>query len=71
MSSENTRRGRPPKANGDGKAADPIVVVLVEKNPDKEAGSQKDSVTITRATKLVEKGTHDLASMGFDDLEVG
>ena len=48
-----------------------IGVVLVEENPDEKAGSQKDSVTITKATKLFERRGRDLTRIRFDDLKVG
>jgi hypothetical protein len=71
VSNDDARRSGPPRANGDESAADPIGVVLVEENPDEETGSQKDSVTVTRDTRLVEQGEHDRVSIRFDDLEVG
>ncbi len=71
MSNDGGRKVGPPKDNDDEGAAGLIGVVLVEENPDEEAGSQKDSVTITRATRLVEQEEDDRASIGFDDLEEG
>jgi hypothetical protein len=67
-----TEVGRlPQETNGDGSVGKRVGVVLIEENPDEEAGSQKDSVTVTRATKLFEQRTSDLTQVGFDDLEVG
>lgn len=71
VSNEDARSGSPPGADGNKGAAAPIGVVLVEENPDEEAGSQKDSVTVTRATRLVEQRVHGLTSIRFDDIEVG
>jgi hypothetical protein len=71
VSDDDARRGGAPGADGGESAAGPIGVVLVEENPDEETGSQKDSVTVTRATRLVEQGAHERVSIGFDDLEVG
>ena len=48
-----------------------VGVVLVEENPDEETGSQKDSVTVTKATKLFERRGRDPTRIRFDDLEVG
>ena len=64
-------RGLSQKANGDEGAPDRIGVVLVEKNPAEEAGSQKDSVTVTKATKLFEQRGQDLTQAGLDGLKVG
>ena len=67
-----TEVGRmPQEANGGGSARERIGVVLVEENPGEETGSQKDSVTVTKATKLFERRGGDLARIGFDDLKVG
>ena len=67
-----TEVGRmPQETNGGGSAGERIGVVLVEENPDEVAGSQKDSVTVTKATKLFERRGGDLARIGFDDLKVG
>jgi hypothetical protein len=67
-----TEVGRmPQEGNGGGSAGEGIGVVLVEKNPDEEAGSQKDSVTIAKSTELFERRGRDLARMRFDDLKVG
>jgi hypothetical protein len=48
-----------------------IGVVLIEENPDEEVGSQKDSMTITRVTKLMEQRGQDLSPIRLDDIEVG
>jgi hypothetical protein len=61
----------PQEANGGGSAGERVGVALVEKNPDEETGSQKDSVTVTKATKLFERQGQDLTQAGFDDLKVG
>jgi hypothetical protein len=61
----------PQETNGNGSVGERVGVVLVEENPDEEAGSQKDSVTVTRATKLSEQRGRDLAGIDFDDLKVG
>ena len=67
-----TEVGRmPQEANGGGSAGERIGVVLVEENPDEETGSQKDSVTVTKATKLSERRGRELTRIGFDDLKVG
>jgi hypothetical protein len=67
-----TEVGRMPKeANGGGSAGGRLGVVLVEENPDEEAGFQKDSVTVTKATKLFERRGRDLTRIRFDDLKVG
>lgn len=71
VADDDARRGGPPRDNGNESTADLIGVVLVEENPDEETGSQKDSVTVTRTTRLVEQGAHDRVSIGFEDLEVG
>jgi hypothetical protein len=59
------------EANGGGSAGERIGVVLVEENPDEDTGSQKDSVTVTKATKLFERRGRDLTQVGFDDLKRG
>ena len=71
VSDDGARKGGATGADGGESAARLIGVVLVEENPDEETGSQKDSVTVTRATRLVEQGAHDRVSIGFEDLEVG
>lgn len=48
-----------------------VGVVLIEENPDEESGSQKDSVSVTRATKLFKRRGQYLTHVGFDDLKVG
>jgi Protein of unknown function (DUF3221) len=45
--------------------------VLIEENPDEEWGSRKDSITITKDTRVFEQRGRDLRPMGFSDLEVG
>jgi len=71
VSSDDARRGDLGRATGDESAAAPIGVVLVEENPDEETGSQKDSVTVTKATRLFERQGGDLARIRFDDLKAG
>ena len=67
-----TEVGRvPQEANGGGGVGERVGVVLVEENPDEETGSQKDSVTVTKATKLFERWGEDLTRIRFDDLKVG
>ncbi len=67
-----TEVGRvPQEANGGGSAGERIGVVLVEENPHEDTGSQKDSVTVTKATKLFERRGRDLTRVGFDDLKRG
>jgi hypothetical protein len=61
----------PQEGNGGGSVGERIGVVLVEENPDEEAGSQKDSVTVTKSTELFERRGRDLSRIGFDDLKVG
>ena len=61
----------PQETNGNGSVGERVGVVLVEENPDEEAGSQKDSVTVTRATKLSEQRGRDLTAIDFDDLKAG
>ncbi len=61
----------PREANGGGSVGERIGVVLVEENPNEETGSQKDSVTVTKATELFERRGRDLTRMRFDDLKVG
>lgn len=46
-------------------------MVLIEENPAEEYGSQKDSVSITKSTKLLKQEREELVSVGFDDLKVG
>lgn len=62
---------RPRENNGGGSVGERIGVVLVEENPDEETGSQKDSVTVTKATRLFERQGGDLARIRFDDLKAG
>src|SRR4028119_601426 len=67
-----TEVGRvPQEANGGGGAGERIGVVLVEENPDEETGSQKDSVTVTKATKLLERRGQDLTPIAFEDRKIG
>ena len=67
-----TEVGRmPQEANGGGSVGERIGVVLVEENPDEEAGAQKDSVTVTKATQLFERRGRDLTRIRFDNLKVG
>jgi hypothetical protein len=67
-----TEVGRMPQENsGGGGVRERVGVVLVGENPDEETGSQKDSVTVTKATKLFERQGRDLTQIGFDDLKVG
>jgi len=67
-----TEVGRMPQEdNGGGSAGERVGAVLVEENPDEETGSQKDSVTVTKATELFEWRGKDLTLMRFDDLKVG
>jgi hypothetical protein len=63
---------RMPQANsGGGGVGERVGVVLVEENPGEETGSQKDSVTVTKATKLFERQGRDLTQIRFDGLQVG
>jgi hypothetical protein len=67
-----TEVGRmPQEANGGESAGERVGVVLVEENPDEETGSQKDSVTVTKATKLSEQRGRNLTRIRFDDLKLG
>ncbi len=67
-----TEVGRmPQETNGGGGAEERVGVVLVEEDPDEETGSQKDSVTVTKATKLFERRGRDPTRIRFDDLKVG
>ncbi len=67
-----TKVGRmPQEANGGGSVGERVGAVLVEENPDEEAVSQKDSVTVTKATRLFERQGGDLARIRFDDLKAG
>jgi hypothetical protein len=67
-----TEVGRVPQENsGGGGMGERIGGVLVEENPDEETGSQKDSVTVMKATQLFERQGRDLTQVGFDDLKVG
>ena len=61
----------PQEANGGESAGERVGVVLVEENPDKDTGSQKDSVTVTKATKLSERQGRDATRIRFDDLKLG
>lgn len=61
----------PKGANGDGSEVERIGVVLIEENPNEDTGSQKDSVTVTKATRLFERQGGDLTRVGSDDLKVG
>ncbi len=54
-----------------GGSRDQIGMVLIEENPDEEAGSQKDSVTITSRTMLFELKGQDLTPVEFDDFKRG
>ena len=66
-----TEVGRmPQEANGGGSVRKRIGVVLVEENPGEETGSQKDSVTVTKATEIFERQGRDLTQVGFDDVKV-
>jgi hypothetical protein len=62
---------RPRETNGGGSVGERVGVVLVEENPNEETGSQKDSVTVTKATRLFERRGRGLARIGFDDLQAG
>jgi hypothetical protein len=64
-------RRMPQENSGGGGGGERVGVVLVEENPDEETGSQKDSVTVTKATKLFELQGRDLTQIGFDDLQAG
>lgn len=67
-----TEVGRvPQEGNGGGGVGERLGVVLVEENSDEETGSQKDNVTVTKATKLFERRGRDLTQIGFDNLKVG
>ena len=67
-----TEVGRlPQETNGDASVGKRVGVVLIEENPDEEAGSQKDSVTVTKATKLLERRGQDLTPIAFDGLKIG
>ncbi len=67
-----TEVGRvPQEAKGTGGVGERIGVVLVEENPDEEAGAQKDSVTVTKATQLFERRGRNLTRIRFDNLKVG
>jgi hypothetical protein len=57
--------------NGTEGAGEQIGVVLIEEDPDEEAGSQKDNVTVTKATKRLERQGQDLTQVGSDDLKTG
>ena len=59
------------EVNGGGGAGERVGIVLVEENPDEETGSQKDNVTVTKATKLFQRQGQGLTQVGFDDLKVG
>ena len=61
----------PQENSGGGGVGERVGVVLVEENPGEETGSQKDSVTVTKATKLFERQGRDLTQIRFDDLQVG
>ena len=58
------------EANSGGGTGERVGVVLVEEDPDEETGSRKDSVTVTKATKLFEPQGQDLTQVGFDNLKV-
>ena len=60
----------PKGGNGDGSEVERIGVVLIEESPNEEAGSQKDSVTVTKATKMFERQGKDLTPIAFDDLKL-
>ncbi len=67
-----TEAGRMTEETNSGSGtAERIGVVLIEENPDEKSGSQKDSVSVTRATKLFKRRGQDLTHVGFDDLKVG
>ena len=61
----------PQEGKGGGGVGERVGVVLVEEYPDQETGSQKDSVTVTKATKLFELRGRDLTRIRFNDLKVG
>jgi hypothetical protein len=48
-----------------------IGVVLIEENPDEEVGSQKDSVTVTSSTMLLEQQGQGLTPVEFDNFKRG
>lgn len=55
----------------EGKSGNVIGVVLIEEKPDEESGSQKDSVTITKRTTLLDQQEQGLISAEFEDFELG
>jgi hypothetical protein len=64
-------RRMPQENSGGGGVGERVGVVLVEENPGEETGSQKDSVTVTKATELFERQGRDLTQIRVDDLQVG
>lgn len=67
-----TEVGRvPQEGKGNGGVGERIGVALVEENPDEETGPQKDSVTVTKATRLFEQRGRDCTRIRFDNLKVG
>lgn len=61
----------PHEGSSDEGTAERIGSVLLEEEPDEESGSQKDSVSVTKATKLFERHGQDLTPVAFDHLNVG
>ncbi len=61
----------PQETNGGGSVGERLGVVLVEENPNEKTGSQKDSVTVSKATKLFERRGGELSRIRFDDFKVG
>jgi hypothetical protein len=67
-----TEVGRmPQETNSGGSVGKRVGVVLVEENPNEENGSQKDSVMVTKVTKLFERQGRELTRIRSDDLKVG
>jgi hypothetical protein len=64
-------QSQPKVTNGAEGAGEQIGVVLIEEDPDEEAGSQKDNVTVTKTTKRLERQGQDLTQVGADDLKTG
>lgn len=71
VASDNKREVSSQSSDNAGSSRYGIGVVLIEENPAEEYGSQKDSVSITKSTKLLKQEREELVSVGFDDLKVG
>lgn len=67
-----SEEGASSRTTSSGRGSEVVIgVVLVEENPDEEHGSQKDSVTILKGTRLFEQREQVLVSADLEDFEIG